>query len=214
MKRMIEFYSGSCVMAKAFAETGWNTTTIDLLYPADFNRDILSISTREEIIELCGGEPDFLWFGTPCTGFSVASIGTHWGGGWRVYEPKTETARLGMRLAAKNKEIISWFPKAKWGIENPRGVLRKLPIYTDLPRHTITFCQYGDNRMKPTDIWTNLPWKPRPICKNGDPCHVRAPRGAKTGTQGLKGAYERAVYPTAFCKEIVETANNNTGEQQ
>lgn len=26
-----------------------------------------------------------------------------------------------------------------------------------LPRYTVTYCQYGDNRMKPTDIWTNHP---------------------------------------------------------
>ena len=199
---MIEFYSGSGHMAAAFKAAGWRVVTFDLFHPADHQKDILTL-TREEIVSLCGGEPSFMWFGTPCTGFSVASIGTHWGGGWRKYEPKTDTARLGMALAAKNKEIVSWFPDAKWGIENPRGVLRKLPIYADLRRETITFCQYGDDRMKPTDIWTNMNnWKPRPICKNGDSCHVRAPRGAKTGTQGLKGAYERAIYPIEFCKEI------------
>lgn len=202
---MVEFYSGSGVMAEAFRQRGWRVVTIDLFHPSDWQVDVLSLS-REAILDRLGEEPDFLWFGTPCTGFSVASIGTHWGGGWRVYEPKTETARLGMRLAAKNKEIISWFPRAKWGIENPRGVLRKLPIYADLPRHTITFCQYGDDRMKPTDIWTNLNWRPRPICKNGDSCHVRAPTGAKTGTQGLKDAYDRAIYPREFCEEIAQTA--------
>ena len=42
--------------------------------------------------------------------------------------------------------------------------------------------------MKPTTIWTNkvgfIPKK----CKNNNPdCdHVRAPRGSKTGTQGIK----------------------------
>lgn len=207
-RRMIEFYSGSGIMAETFWLLGWRTLTVDNEYDCDWKADVLTI-TREEIIERLGGEPDFMWFGTPCTGFSVASIGTHWGGGFRKYEPKTATARLGMALAAKNKEIISWFPKAKWGIENPRGVLRKLPIYADLPRYTVTFCQYGENRMKPTDVWTNLKWNPKPVCKNGDPCHVRAPRGAKTGTQGLKGAYERAVYPLAFCQEIAKCAGND-----
>ena len=76
-----------------------------------------------------------------------------------------------------------------------------------LPRYTVTYCQYGDERMKPTDIWTNHPapcFKPR--CKNGDPCHVSAPRGARTGTQGLKGSKERSVIPEELCrhKEIGE----------
>ena len=37
-----------------------------------------------------------------------------------------------------------------------------------LPRYTVTYCQYGDNRMKPTDIWTNHP-EPKflPMCHNG-----------------------------------------------
>ena len=70
-------------------------------------------------------------------------------------------------------------------------------------RHTVTYCQYGDERMKPTDIWTNAEWwKPRPMCKNGMPCHVAAPRGSKTGTQGLKGSVHRGVIPPALFEEI------------
>lgn len=76
-----------------------------------------------------------------------------------------------------------------------------------LPRYTVTYCQYGDTRMKPTDIWTNHP-DPRfkPMCKNGDPCHVPAPRGSKTGTQGLKNSRERerSVIPKPLCQHIVD----------
>ena len=60
--------------------------------------------------------------------------------------------------------------------------------------------------MKPTDIWTNnINWKPRPMCKNGMPCHEAAPRGSKTGTQGLKGNYERSVVPYELCREILKS---------
>lgn len=65
-------------------------------------------------------------------------------------------------------------------------------------------CQYGDARMKPTDLWCNHPNpKFKPPCKNGDPCHVSAPRGSRTGTQGLKNAIERARIPQELCKHIV-----------
>ena len=38
----------------------------------------------------------------------------------------------------------------------------------DLPRKTVTYCKYGDMRMKPTDIWTNdITWIPRKECKKG-----------------------------------------------
>lgn len=71
--------------------------------------------------------------------------------------------------------------------------------------YTITYCQYGDKRMKPTDIWTNHPNpKFKAPCHFGDPCHEPAPRGSQTGTQGLKGSVERSVIPPLFCDHIVE----------
>lgn len=58
--------------------------------------------------------------------------------------------------------------------------------------------------MKPTDIFTNYP-NPnfKPPCKNGDNCHVSAPRGSRTGTQGLKGSKERSIIPEELCDYIV-----------
>jgi hypothetical protein len=76
----------------------------------------------------------------------------------------------------------------------------------NFPRQTISYCQYGDNRMKPTDIWTNnIFWNPRHICKNGEACHDEAPRGSKTGTQGLSNAYERSKIPRLLCYEILKS---------
>lgn len=92
-----------------------------------------------------------------------------------------------------------------WFIENPRGGMRKMDFMKGLPRYTLTYCQYGDMRMKPTDIFTNHP-APRfkPPCHNGDPCHVAAPRGARTGTQGLKNHVERSRIPDGLCNYIVQ----------
>lgn len=53
--------------------------------------------------------------------------------------------------------------------------------------------------MKPTDIWTNHPNPQfKPMCHNGDPCHEKAPRGSKTGTQGLDSAVQRSVIPENY----------------
>lgn len=58
--------------------------------------------------------------------------------------------------------------------------------------------------MKPTDIFTNhLDPQFKPMCKNGDKCHVAAPRGSKTGTQGLKNSKERSIIPKELCEYIV-----------
>ena len=80
-----------------------------------------------------------------------------------------------------------------------------MDFMSGLPRYTVTYCQYGDERMKPTDIWTNHPAPAfKPPCNNGDSCHVAAPRGSQTGTQKLKGSKERAVIPVALCEHIVD----------
>ena len=65
-------------------------------------------------------------------------------------------------------------------------------------------CQYGDFRMKPTDIWTNHPNPQfKPPCHYGDPCHESAPRGSRNGSQKLKNSMERARIPEQLCKHIV-----------
>ncbi len=35
-------------------------------------------------------------------------------------------------------------PNLIWYIENPRGMMRKMPCMQNLIRHTVTYCQYGD----------------------------------------------------------------------
>ena len=120
---------------------------------------------------------------------------------------------LGLILIDRTIKWISEVKPKIWFIENPRGVLRKVidPIFKkygidDYKRFTITYCQYGDTRMKPTDIWTNCKtWIPKPPCKNGDKCHIPAPRGFNSGTQGLRSAIERGKIPPALFYEIFNT---------
>ena len=140
-----------------------------------------------------------------CTTYSIAAISHH-----RVRESdgnlkaKSEYAAFCDRTNRHVLDLIRELNPRYWFIENPRGGMRKMRFMRDLPRHTVTYCQYGDTRMKPTDIWTNHPNPEfKPMCKNGDPCHERAPRGAKTGTQGLKGAKERSRIPELLCEHIV-----------
>jgi hypothetical protein len=208
--KILELFAGSRSIGKVAEEFGYKVFSSDIeqFGGIDYVVDILEFDySKVPFI------PDMIWASPPCTGFSVASIGTHWGGGYRGYEPKTDTARLGIKLVEKTLEIIEHYKKLNpnliWYMENPRGVLRKLPITQDLPiRQSVTYCQYGDERMKPTDIWTNNKnWSPKPMCKNGDNCHISAPRGSKTGTQGRKGAFERSKIPEELCREVINKIN-------
>lgn len=173
--------------------------------------DFLNL-TAQDVIDYFGGRPHIIYASPPCTCFSVASIGAHWGGGNKAYIPKSEKAKTALKIVKHLAKLIQELDPDFFFIENPRGVLRKLGIFDDLKgcvRNEVWYCQYGETngikRAKPTDIWTNcVQWKPKPICKNGNPnCdHVRAPRGAKTGTQGLKNNAIRSQIPKQLCEEI------------
>jgi len=168
--------------------------------------------------------PDIIWASPPCTGFSVACIGRNWVSG-KVFEPKTESAELGIKLMNRTMEIIQHFqslnPNLIWFVENPRGKMRKSPHWKEMhhTRRTVSYCKYGDSRMKPTDIWTNdFDWRPKPLCKyfkydkNDNVIkrhchHDESPRGTKKGgTQSLNDNHERSMIPKELCQEILSSA--------
>lgn len=198
--KLLELFSGTESISKVFRSKGWDCFTVEhnKIFNPSWCGDILNFNTKEKY--------DVIWASPPCTCFSVASIGSSWVGN---YHPKQVATALGMAYVLKTLEIIKAVKPKYWFIENPRGVLRKMGFMQELPiRHTVTYCQYGDTRMKPTDIWTNCEeWKPRPMCKNGDKCHEPAPRGSRTGTQGLKGNMQRSIIPQELCEEIFNAVN-------
>jgi hypothetical protein len=197
---VLELFAGSRSIGNAAKELGYNVYSSDInnFKDIDYVINVLDFDYNKVPFK-----PDIIWASPPCTGFSVAAIGRNWN---HDKTPKTDSARLGIELVKKTIEIINYYKPKFWFMENPRGMLRKLDIVKDFKINTITYCQYGDARMKPTDIWNNSNlWQSKPMCKNGDTCHVSAPRGSRTGTQGLKDAYERSKIPNELCIEILKS---------
>ena len=206
--KVLELFAGSRSIGKAAESLGYEVYSSDL---NEFDGIDYPIDILEFDISKIPFKPDIIWASPPCTYFSVASIGKHWN---KDHTPKTEQAIFGVKVVNKTIQIIKELNPKYWYIENPRGKLRKLDFMQPLPRTTVWYCTYGDKRAKPTDIWTNNlrsvfnpnGWQPRPECFNGNKkCHHEsAPRGSKTGTQGLKGNYERSKIPNELCLEILK----------
>ena len=205
---ILELFAGTRSIGKAFEERGHKVISIDWdkqFENIDLCADILTV-TADDIIEKFG-RPDVIWASFDCTTFSIAAISHHRSKNHETgnLDPVSDYAKFCDKVDQHVLDLIRELKPKFYFIENPRGGMRKMTWMQGLPRYTVTYCQYGDTRMKPTDIWTNHP-EPRfkPMCKNGDPCHESAPRGSKTGTQGLKGSKERSVIPQALCQHIVE----------
>lgn len=204
--KVLELFAGTRSISRAFEARGHEVFSVewDKRFPdIDLYQDILSL-TAGDVVEMFG-RPDVIWASPDCATYSIAAISHH-----RRREdhgnlaPVSGYARFCDRVNQHMLCIMLTLLPRFWFIENPRGGMRKMDFMDGLPRYTVTYCQYGDSRMKPTDIWTNHPAPGfKPMCRRGDPCHTAAPRGSKTGTQGLKGAAERARIPPLLCEHIV-----------
>ena len=194
----VELFCGTKSFSKVAATLGHSTFSVDNdeQHQPDLNINMLALDPGHLPFR-----PDILWASPPCQAFSVAAIGHNWNEDDKT--PKSERARIGIMLVAKTLAVIREAAPRWWFIENPRGMLRTLPLMGAYIRRTVSYCQYGDTRQKPTDVWTNASWwQPRQRCKPGTPCHVAAPRGSRTGTQGIIGAVNRGRIPPALFEEL------------
>jgi site-specific DNA-cytosine methylase len=207
---IFDFFAGTGSATKAFEDAGHEVIKIELdEYFQAHERDILTL-TADYLIDKYG-RPDFIWASPPCQKFSVASLWKYWEGTKGKSVPKHPAVYEALELVRYTKDLmISINPTYGWIMENPRGMLRSQEVVKDLPRWTISYCQYGDTRMKPTDIWGTIKnWNPRPMCRPGMSCHESSPAGTNAGGTGkLKNARLRSMIPYELGKEILKLIEN------
>jgi site-specific DNA-cytosine methylase len=210
--KVLELFAGSRSVGKVCDRLGYDCFSIDIKKFEGINlvKDIELLKPKEIPFV-----PDFIWASPPCTSYSIAAISHH----RRNQTPVSDFAKKSDELVKNTLAIIDYFLSVNedliWFIENPVGMLHKMSFMKPLDRAKVYYCRYGDTRMKPTFLFTNHlktlynpdGWQPRRKCWNGNiKCHHEAaPRGSKTGTQGLKNDYERSKIPSSLIEDIFQS---------
>ncbi len=210
--KTVELFSGSGSFSRYAKKIGWETYQIDNqeFETTDWVTDLLT-TTPEEIIDRIGGKPDIIWASPPCKWFSLNTAHMYWDmnlqpkvndlQNWFIPNSKPPAVQ-GIQLVKRTERLIRGLDAKYWFVENPVGMLRKLPYMKWAPVHqTIDYCQYGDTRKKPTDIWSNVKWPARRRCRPNICNHERT-NGNLGGTRGLANSYERAKIPEGLFWEL------------
>jgi len=213
--KCIELFCGTKSFTKIAQAKGHDCFTVDIdkKFKPNLCKDILEMTIDDIPLEF--QNPDIIWASPPCTTFSVASIGKYWING----KPKNAETLIGIAIVKKTLQIIEYLKPKYFFIENPRGMLRKQIFMKNvgnslfnetLRRRTVSYCSYGFEYQKPTDIWTNcVKWKPHKMCKPKSYCHTQSPRGSGKGLAAAhRSAEDRSRIPSGLFLEIFHSIEN------
>ena len=195
--KVLDLFSGLGGFSQAFKDRGHTVVTVDI--EERFNPticiDIMKINAKELIEGY--GEFDVVLASPPCNCFSCMSIPRYWNNG----KPGPEAKKAIEIIKHTLNIIIDLHPKY-WFMENPMGMLRTV---IGNPPVQIYYAQYGEDRLKPTDMWGRHPtgFKDMQIRDKSLLDYTRCPRGSKIGgTQGMKNADVRAKIPYQLSETI------------
>lgn len=213
--KVLELFAGSRSIGRAAESLGMEVFSVDWTEYEGIN---LAMDIGDMTMEHVPFVPDVVWASPDCTTYSIAAVSKH---RRNSVEPVSEYAikcdNVNQHWISLIKKWLEINPNMVFFIENPRGMLRHMPFMQEFNRHTVWYCKYGDDRAKPTDVWTNsTTWTPREECHNykydkegniiNKHCHHEsARRGAKTGTQGREDSYNRSKIPTELCMEVLKS---------
>jgi hypothetical protein len=208
--KVLDLFAGLEGWSQAFRDRGHDvfSTDFDPKFKVNLVKDVLELTPDD-----LPWQPDIILASPPCESFSVMNIGKNWTGpdDEHPHHPKTERARMGLRILERTVWLITELKPMYFVIENPRAKMRKMPILQSCECRTVTYCQYGMRWQKPTDLFGGFPPSLvfRSMCSRGSPCHEAAPRGSRTGIQGKHSPEDRAKVPYELSKEICIAAEND-----
>ena len=200
---VLDLFCGTKSLKPIVIEKGWKYTGLDI--EEKFNPEICIDFLDWDYKNFVA--PDILWASPDCSVYSMASGSKSFN---KDREPVSDKAKLHLKILDKLKKVINYYleqnPNLIYYVENPTA--RMVWFMTDYPRYNISYCKYGFDRMKPTTIWSNIEGFVPKKCKKKDNCnHIKAPRGSKTGTQGIP-RNERYKIPPELISELICLAHS------
>ena len=185
MYRVLDLFCGLGGFSQAFEDSDrWEVTTVDIeeRFEPDRVADVFNLRPSDF------GEFDVVLASPPCTQFSLAASSLE---RFVDGEPQTEAARDAVGLVYHTLGLINALTPEYWFLENPQGFLRQV---IGEPAARVTYCQYGTDYMKPTDLWGDHPqqWIPR-SCSYGDGCHQYNTDQANGGDGNVRTMFQHTT---------------------
>ena len=200
--KVIDLFSGLGGWSNAFWQRGHDVITLDnnKRFAPNLCMNILDAKASDFPFK-----PDIILASPPCEGFTRLRYAFN----WKTSEvgeqiPTSVKSRLGIKMLQKTLSLIRELQPTYFIIENPVGKMRHMPDLRDLERRTVTYCQYGSEAQKPTDLWGVFPPSLilRPPCKAGAPCHTSAAGDLKGAIVRAHDAAARAFVPYGLSEEV------------
>lgn len=204
MPRLLELFSGTGSVGRAFAAQGWDVDSVDLEMPATWQMDVLD---WERTAMRDPGLPhyDCIWASPPCTHYSRS----------RTTAKTPRNLELADELVRCTIRIIDELQPRFWYMENPQtGLLKDRDVVARLPFRDASYCMYGLPYRKQTRIWTSEAeeWIPR-TCDGKNGCGQMEGRRHMTTAESRSGFTREELYriPAALCDEVATWCTDRLG---
>ena len=201
MPHLLELFSGTGSVGRAFRERGWHVTSvdIDMKFLPTICCDVLELEA-DAVLE--HGNVDLLWASPPCTQYSCART-----------TARTPRDLIGADAMVRKVLDLADSLFCYYLIENPHsGLLKTRDVVLGIPMQVLDYCRYGAPYRKRTSIWTNSDFVPaRPLCEKD--CLAsdgkKHTRRAQRSGPGYRNTLEELYHiPPELCNEIAAWADN------
>ena len=162
IEQTVELFCGEKAFSQIAQSLNYGTFTLDKnpAFAPDIAADILSVSASQ-----FPSSPLIVWASPPDHAFSDRD---NWE---KDGTPKTPDGEKALEIFGTTINLIRELKPKWWFIENPKSILRTMPMmagfnrgYPSRNRHTINHRQFGGATDGLSDVWTNAYWwTPHPM---------------------------------------------------